>query len=93
MLGNIGADTAREKSANDSANYRYVMDSQSRNVGLRQKLLNDLLMNDLAPVDVANRFEGNNLNTLGSLAALENQNSIYDDSARRQALLNDLLKN
>lgn len=92
MLMGIAADSAQQQTANDASNYRYVADNQRGLAGARQKLLSDLAMRDLAPADAALSYQSRGLSNLGSLAGLENSNTIYDDTAlRRQQLLNSLL--
>lgn len=86
MLGNIGAQTAMDRTANDASNYRYVADNAKNLTGTRQKLLNDLLMRDFQPLNLANQYEQNNLATLGTLGSLD------DSEIRRQTLLNNLLQ-
>lgn len=93
QVGNIAAQTAADRAQNDSANYRYVADSQRGLAGQRQKLLNDLTMRDLTPLDVSQRYEANSLSNLGTLGTLEDRNTIYDDTALRRQLLQNLMLN
>lgn len=91
-LAEIAANTAQQQGAQAGNDYRYVADNQNGLAGKRQMLLNNLMMNDLTPLDVRNRYQSNNLQTLGTLGNLENSNSLYDTSGYdRSRLLNELM--
>lgn len=76
-VGSIMEDEAIRQSELDRANLMTVRDMQNKQVGTRNRLLDDVLRRPLDIIDARQRTAGNDIANFGNISNIDNANSLY----------------
>lgn len=76
-VGSIMEDEAIRQSELDRANLMAVRDMQNKQVGTRNRLLDDVLRRPLDIIDARQRTAGNDIANFGNISNIDNANSLY----------------
>ena len=90
VLAQLAAQEAAREADLNREDYLYQRQGQASMLGNRNRILNDLLMRDLMPVEQGQRLMANDAGLLGSIANLENANNIYDYQSPEQGIESEL---